>query len=90
VEEGGTVQLTLARRGQILAVPRGQSLLAALEEAGLNPASGCRMGICNTCACGKRSGTTRGGGVNASDRKIGARNASSVRMLSTKPPGPQA
>jgi ferredoxin-NADP reductase len=59
VEEGGTVQLTLARRGQTLAVPRGQSLLAALEEAGLNPASGCRMGICNTCACGKRSGTTR-------------------------------
>ncbi len=59
VEEGGTVQVTLARRGQTLLVPRGQSLLAALEDAGLNPASGCRMGICNTCACGKRSGTTR-------------------------------
>jgi len=59
VEEGGTVQVTLTRRGQTLAVPRGQSLLTALEEAGLNPASGCRMGICNTCACGKRSGTTR-------------------------------
>lgn len=59
VEESGMVQVTLARGGQTLVVPRGQSLLAALEEAGLNPASGCRMGICNTCACGKRSGTTR-------------------------------
>ncbi|WP_313912903.1 ferredoxin reductase [Tahibacter sp.] len=59
VEEGGTVRVTLVRRGETLVVPRGQSLLTALEEAGLNPASGCRMGICNTCACGKRSGTTR-------------------------------
>lgn len=59
VEESGSVQVTLARRGQTLVVPRGQSLLSALEQAGLNPASGCRMGICNTCACGKRSGTTR-------------------------------
>jgi stearoyl-CoA 9-desaturase NADPH oxidoreductase len=59
VEVDGTVQVTLARRGQILVVPRGQSLLKALEDAGVNPPSGCRMGICNTCACGKRSGTTR-------------------------------
>jgi ferredoxin len=34
-------------------------LLSALEDAGMKPASGCRMGICNTCACGKRTGTTR-------------------------------
>ena len=58
-EESGTVQLTLAVSGRTLSVPRGQSLLTALEAAGLQPASGCRMGICNTCACGKRSGTTR-------------------------------
>ncbi|TDR42005.1 ferredoxin-NADP reductase [Tahibacter aquaticus] len=59
IEESGTVQVTLAASGQTLSVPRGQSLLTALEAAGLQPASGCRMGICNTCACGKRSGTTR-------------------------------
>jgi ferredoxin-NADP reductase len=59
VEEGGTVQVTLAASGRTLEVPRGQSLLTALEAAGLKPASGCRMGICNTCSCGKRSGTTR-------------------------------
>ena len=59
VEEGGTVRVTLAASGRTLEVARGQSLLIALEEAGVKPASGCRMGICNTCACGKRSGTTR-------------------------------
>ena len=58
-EAPGHVQITLAKSGRTLDVPRGTSLLAALEDAGLKPASGCRMGICNTCACGKRAGTTR-------------------------------
>ena len=55
----GEVTLTLTLSGRTLDVPRGVSLLTALEAAGLKPASGCRMGICNTCACGKRAGTTR-------------------------------
>ena len=55
----GSVQLTLATSGRVLTVARGESLLTALEAAGLKPASGCRMGICNTCACGKRAGSTR-------------------------------
>jgi stearoyl-CoA 9-desaturase NADPH oxidoreductase len=59
VEESGNVQVTLAASGRTLTVPRGQSLLTALEAEGLRPASGCRMGICNTCSCGKSSGTTR-------------------------------
>ena len=59
IEEGGQVQVTLARSGRTLDVPRGQSLLSALEAQGLRPASGCRMGICNTCSCAKRSGQTR-------------------------------
>ncbi|TWI14327.1 ferredoxin reductase [Aerolutibacter ruishenii] len=59
VEEGGHVQLTLAASGRTLEVPRGMPLLAALEAEGIKPAAGCRMGICNTCACGKRSGTSR-------------------------------
>lgn len=57
--DSGDVVITLTRSGRTLDVPRGVSLLAALEAAGLKPASGCRMGICNTCACGKRAGTTR-------------------------------
>lgn len=55
----GTVQVTLAASQRTLTLPRGGSLLDALEAAGLKPASGCRMGICNSCACGKRSGSTR-------------------------------
>ncbi|HEX4853394.1 ferredoxin reductase [Arenimonas sp.] len=57
--DAGTVELTLARSGRTLEVPRGQPLLDALEAAGLSPAHGCRRGLCNTCACGKSSGLTR-------------------------------
>jgi ferredoxin-NADP reductase len=59
VEDSGTVQVTLAASGRTLTLARGQSLLTALEAEGLRPASGCRMGICNTCSCAKSSGTTR-------------------------------
>ena len=53
------MQVELARSGRILTLPRGVPLLAALEAEGVKPKSGCRMGLCNTCACGKRAGTTR-------------------------------
>ncbi|QIO04528.1 flavin reductase family protein [Acinetobacter shaoyimingii] len=35
------------------------SLLDSAEQAGLKPASGCRMGVCNTCTCTKVSGSTK-------------------------------
>jgi stearoyl-CoA 9-desaturase NADPH oxidoreductase len=57
--EEGEVEVRLARSGTTLRVPRNQPLLVALEAAGLRPAHGCRMGICNTCACGKPAGATR-------------------------------
>lgn len=37
----------------------GASLLEQAEAAGLTPPSGCRMGICHTCKCVKRSGVVR-------------------------------
>jgi ferredoxin-NADP reductase len=55
----GSVALTLARSGRTLQIPRGLPLLEALEAAGLSPASGCRRGLCNTCACEKSAGSTR-------------------------------
>lgn len=58
-DASGSVQVTLATSQRTLVVPRGSSLLESLEAAGLAPAFGCRMGICNTCACGKRAGSTR-------------------------------
>ena len=36
-----------------------QSLLVSAEQAGLRPAHGCRMGICNACVCTKISGSTK-------------------------------
>lgn len=57
--QAGTAEVTLSRSRRTLTVPRDRPLLQALEEQGLRPASGCRMGICNTCACGKRQGITR-------------------------------
>jgi len=58
-DASGNVQVTLAASQRVLTLPRGSSLLEALEAAGLAPAHGCRMGICNTCACGKQLGSTR-------------------------------
>jgi len=57
--EQGSVQVELLRSGRRLSIARGTSLLAALEAEGLQPASGCRMGLCNTCVCTKVSGITR-------------------------------
>jgi ferredoxin len=35
------------------------NLLESAEKAGLRPAHGCRMGICNTCSCTKVQGAVR-------------------------------
>ena len=58
VADAGTVQVTLARSGRTLAVDAGQPLLAALEAEGVYPPSGCRRGICHSCACTKSAGVT--------------------------------
>ncbi len=59
VIDEGEVDIRLKRSGRTLRVARGESLLVALEQHGLKPPSGCRMGICNTCACGKSAGSVR-------------------------------
>lgn len=52
----------------------GLVLLEQAEDAGLMPEYGCRMGICNTCSCRKRSGRVRnllsGGISGARDEQI--------------------
>ncbi|MHC1481111.1 ferredoxin reductase [Frateuria aurantia] len=57
--DSGDVEVQLAASGRTLRLARGQSLLEGLEAQGVHPAYGCRMGICNTCACGRQSGRTR-------------------------------
>jgi len=63
--ETGTAQVRLSRSGRTLTVPRNVPLLQALEAQGVRPASGCRMGLCNTCACTRSSGITRNTQTNA-------------------------
>jgi stearoyl-CoA 9-desaturase NADPH oxidoreductase len=53
-----TIQVHLRKSGKHVLVSTGESLLTALEAQGLNPAHGCRMGICHTCVCTRHSGAT--------------------------------
>lgn len=48
------------------------SLLEQAEQIGLNPKSGCRMGVCHSCTCTKKSGVVRNmltGELSASDEE---------------------
>lgn len=72
----GTVRVELRASGRTLEIPAGQALLPALEAQGVKPAYGCRMGICNTCACGKASGTTQD--LNSGD--LDAEPSSALRL----------
>jgi ferredoxin-NADP reductase len=51
------VEVRLARSGRRFTANRATPLLDQLERAGERPPYGCRMGICQTCQCTKRSGT---------------------------------
>jgi ferredoxin-NADP reductase len=56
VGDPGEGQVSFADSG-VEVTNSGESLLAQAEAAGLTPEYGCRMGICHTCTCRKRSGT---------------------------------
>lgn len=57
--EVADVEVTLSRAGRAVVANSGETLLEQLERAGERPANGCRMGICQTCRCLKKSGTVR-------------------------------
>lgn len=44
-------------RGRSVVLPGAAPLLDELEHAGERPTHGCRMGICHTCRCRKRTGS---------------------------------
>jgi len=51
---------TLTFDNSTLEVPNdGRTILEQAEAAGLKPAYGCRMGVCNTCAIKKKHGAVR-------------------------------
>ena len=51
--------VSLENNKQSFTISANTSLLDALETVGLNPAFGCRIGICKTCQCVKRSGVVK-------------------------------
>lgn len=57
VAEGA--RITLSRSRRTLAVRGSESLLEGLERAGERPDHGCRIGICHTCRCRKKSGVVQ-------------------------------
>lgn len=55
----GFINVTLTQSNKTIAIPKGQSILSSLEHQGIKPKHGCRMGICNKCACTKAQGSTK-------------------------------
>ncbi|MCA9674169.1 MAG: 2Fe-2S iron-sulfur cluster binding domain-containing protein, partial [Myxococcales bacterium] len=55
-EPGAPVAVRLTRTARTISADGAGTLLEQLERGGARPASGCRMGICKTCTCRKRSG----------------------------------
>lgn len=70
-DDEGVVNITLTQSNKTITVPKGQPLLAALEEAQVKPEYGCRMGICNKCSCNKVSGVTKHVGNGAENAEPG-------------------
>lgn len=58
IDESAEAQNVNFRRSQREFEAKG-NLLASAEAAGLTPAYGCRMGVCNACVCTKVSGAVR-------------------------------
>ena len=50
-EVSGSFQVVCAQSGVTLTVPGNQSVLEALNQAGVPVASSCEQGICGTCEC---------------------------------------
>jgi stearoyl-CoA 9-desaturase NADPH oxidoreductase len=59
VGEARDVALHFVRSSREIQGTNHRPLLAQAEAAGLRPPSGCRMGICLSCTCRKRSGTVK-------------------------------
>ncbi|OTG65859.1 ferredoxin reductase [Acinetobacter silvestris] len=58
-DDVGFIQVTLTKSNKSISIPKGQSILAGLEQQNIKPEYGCRMGICNKCVCNKAQGATK-------------------------------
>lgn len=58
-DDTGFINVTLTKSNKVVAIPKGQAILVGLEQQNIKPEHGCRMGICNKCACNKAQGATK-------------------------------
>jgi ferredoxin-NADP reductase len=58
-DDAQIVTVRLGRAGTHFAATSAAPLLDQIERAGGRPAHGCRMGICHSCTCRKRTGAVR-------------------------------
>jgi ferredoxin-NADP reductase len=56
---GASRRINATQSEQMFTQQTGANLLESAETAGLQPAFGCRAGLCRTCLCKKQSGTVR-------------------------------
>lgn len=64
--------VNFSRSEKHIQINNDTSLLEQAEQLGLNPKSGCRMGVCHSCTCTKKSGVVRNmltGELSASDEE---------------------
>ncbi len=81
VDEAPDVALRFVRSSREVRGTSRRTLLAQAEAAGLRPPSGCRMGICLSCTCRKRTGTVK----NLVDGAVSAEPDEDVRLCISVP-----
>lgn len=54
---GTPVEVSFAASGKVFTTQGAEPLLLQAERVGLSPKHGCRIGICRSCQCVKKSGT---------------------------------
>src|SRR5690606_18238077 len=53
------INMTLTLSKKVVSLRKAESILVSLEQQNIKPTHGCRMGICNKCACNKVEGSTK-------------------------------
>ncbi len=72
-QSGGEFEVVLKRTGKTLRVAEGQTIIAAMEEAGITPMTSCEQGVCGTCLTTVLEGVPdhRDQYLNASEKALG-------------------
>ncbi|HEX4937798.1 MAG TPA: ferredoxin reductase [Candidatus Kapabacteria bacterium] len=79
--EGAPVTVSFSRSHTSTTTDQPGTLLEMAEQSGLKPTSGCRMGICYTCKCTKKSGQVR----NVITGEISSNDEEDIQICVTTP-----